>query len=999
MANIQVGEDAWDALLLKDLGKHTSQAQAVGGERDAVSTDNPSSATTINPSDSATLEDPCFVTTTPAGHHIDEKSEGPVSEDMPQEYKNFLQEYYDDKVKHGLDPELVLVKRRPFPGKLYLETAGGDHSKWLDNVYIRLDVQQNTLGFAFQSMNNPESSAKSEEYRQGRLDLSKCLIKLEMWHESNGFDFIIVEGRPTFVVNDDAPAHLDQTEFEKVLKSFKASLTGGSWAADVKAYPAYTVKWGVQFWIEHLFSCRHDVMKYAESWVSQFGVLLKLEHETQKAAECKYQVNASIVRNAHQPAHYNLSFVRPADFRGSIGNLVTFEPEGAGWGKGPSHSLNANIPRSLRGGWCAVQARVNDATGVLTYIFTGVTSEHTIPNECVVTISTVVGESEYKKAMFIRLHAFFKMLDNVKDIKRMANNEVKRKERAQFRIGLISSLWILLVCGAPGTGKTFFLAKLACHAVAVMNWKVLICAPTNQAADVCTHALLSTAAVDKVMIATEGPKEGFTNMEVVRLLAPSRDALQNLFDTTREDFGLVNDLHRQHDLSTKREELALEIMKMPEHSSYDDAVIFLRVNDEIKKNGNLFGEGREVDKGQWRRVVKNLDNAVIEVANVVIATNYMATCKTLLNCNKFQLVCNDEVPVCRGDQALGPIVFNENLMCYVGVGDENQSLPFVMNENAKSSLQLNFYRKCMDPARKFPGTVSFTQQHRMEAELMDFVNRAVYNNKLVVGKTVRDGRPYLAEWTLKMLKNPITLWQDTNYEIRVDTNDKLINVVDGIGQADGRGSTYNVPEALAVVEMVKSYIRSGFEPKFQLVICAYVAQRDLIKGMLAKSGIAMDVISIDSSLGVEREIVHVVCSRGGEDMPGFLMEMNRVNVALTRAKYDRNVFVDANFWMALSGSSLLGAFCYNMRSKFKITNVKVPEWKDDSFIRDILAMFPNVADKKSVEWEALGKLGATRIVDNLDIPAPEPISDVPISISEARLSALKWYEENDYFGN
>lgn len=87
-----------------------------------------------------------------------------------------------------------------------------------------------------------------------------------------------------------------------------------------------------------------------------------------------------------------------------------------------------------------------------------------------------------------------------------------------YRIYTNENNRILLVCGAPGTGKTLFLAKLACHAVAVMNWKVLICAPTNQAADVCTHALLSTAAVDKVMIATEGPKEGFTNMEVVRLL-------------------------------------------------------------------------------------------------------------------------------------------------------------------------------------------------------------------------------------------------------------------------------------------------------------------------------------------------------------------------------------------------------------------------------------------------------------------------------------------------
>jgi hypothetical protein len=116
---------------------------------------------------------------------------------------------------------------------------------------------------------------------------------------------------------------------------------------------------------------------------------------------------------------------------------------------------------------------------------------------------------------------------------------------------------------------------------------------------------------------------------------------------------------------------------------------------------------------------------IIEDADIVVCTTFMATCKTMLNCAvPFDLVGNDEYPANRDDQAIGPVLFQERVKIYVGVGDPNQSFGFVVSPRT-SQLKISIHRRLVRPEQPFHGLVQFQVQHRMEKNLVDFVNRSV----------------------------------------------------------------------------------------------------------------------------------------------------------------------------------------------------------------------------------------------------------------------------------
>ena len=61
---------------------------------------------------------------------------------------------------------------------------------------------------------------------------------------------------------------------------------------------------------------------------------------------------------------------------------------------------------------------------------------------------------------------------------------------------------------------------------------------------------------------------------------------------------------------------------------------------------------------------------------------------------------------------------------------------------------------------------------------------------------------------------------------------------------------------------------------------------NLLKDKLARSGLGQVVVStVDSSQGCEAEVVIISFVRGGSNHVGFLADDRRLNVALTRAKY------------------------------------------------------------------------------------------------------------------
>jgi len=110
------------------------------------------------------------------------------------------------------------------------------------------------------------------------------------------------------------------------------------------------------------------------------------------------------------------------------------------------------------------------------------------------------------------------------------------------------------------------------------------------------------------------------------------------------------------------------------------------------------------------------------------------------------------------------------------------------------------------------------------------------------------------------------------------------------------GSFQNVDEAEAVVELVRRLRRDETDwcsaEKIR-IITFYQAQVSLLKRMLSERGLCEVVVAtVDSSQGCEADIVIVSFvrsigggSRGGNRSAGFLSDDRRLNVALTRAKY------------------------------------------------------------------------------------------------------------------
>ncbi len=127
--------------------------------------------------------------------------------------------------------------------------------------------------------------------------------------------------------------------------------------------------------------------------------------------------------------------------------------------------------------------------------------------------------------------------------------------------------------------------------------------------------------------------------------------------------------------------------------------------------------------------------------------------------------------------------------------------------------------------------------------------------------------------------------------------------VDGIERQVSNGSYQNPAEAFAIVQLIKQIRQSAeYNPAMRdswhgaehlRVITFYQAQASLLKGMCHDAfGPHVVVATVDSSQGCEADIVIVSFVRSnGDRVPGrvnqagFLTDDRRMNVALTRAKY------------------------------------------------------------------------------------------------------------------
>jgi hypothetical protein len=395
---------------------------------------------------------------------------------------------------------------------------------------------------------------------------------------------------------------------------------------------------------------------------------------------------------------------------------------------------------------------------------------------------------------------------------------------------------VAAIHGPPGTGKTTTVVELIRQAVA-RGEKVLACAPSNAAVD---------NLLDKLLAAGEEP---------VRLGHPARVA------PALRDRAL-DILVQSHPDARQARKYARE------------AYALFRKADKWTKSKPLPGEKQALRSearellSLARRTEQEAVERVLDAAPVVCATLTGVDSETL-GPRRFDLAVLDEACQSTEPASWVPLLRADRVVL---AGDPCQLPPTVLSpEAAERGLAVSLMERVM--AQPGPGVARLlTVQYRMHADIMGFSSAEFYGGELAADQSVIGHRlcdlpgvraEPLTETPVKFID---TAGAGYDEELEEDTE-----------------SRRNPQEAALAVKYVRALLDAGVSPSSIAVIAPYAAQVRLLRELLPVPGLEID--SVDGFQGREKEAVVISLVRSNpEGEIGFLADVRRTNVALTRAR-------------------------------------------------------------------------------------------------------------------
>ncbi|TDQ11440.1 AAA domain-containing protein [Pedobacter metabolipauper] len=409
---------------------------------------------------------------------------------------------------------------------------------------------------------------------------------------------------------------------------------------------------------------------------------------------------------------------------------------------------------------------------------------------------------------------------------------------------------LAIVHGPPGTGKTTTLVQAVKALLKQNNQQILVVAPSNTAVDLLSEKL-----------AEEG-------LNVLRIGNPSRVSEKMLSLTLdRKMAGHEN----MKDIKSLKKQAA-EYKNMAHKYKRN----FGRAEQEQRKA--LFNEAHKIMKEAGNTEQYIIDQVVAK-AQVITATLVGANYYTIRNLT-FNTVVIDEA-----GQALEPACWIPILKAskVILAGDHCQLPPTIKSADAaRKGLSTTLLEKC---ALQFPEAVTvLEEQYRMNEQIMGYSSRIFYNDQLKAHETV-------AQRTLFASDNPLSF---------IDTAGCAFDE-----KAEGTSVT-NPEEAVFLLKHLRQYL-AELAAHYTLanfptigIISPYQQQIRVLKELvlndpeLQEYTAYLTVNTIDSFQGQERDIVYLSLTRSNAERSiGFLADIRRMNVAMTRAKQKLVVIGDS----------------------------------------------------------------------------------------------------------
>ncbi len=496
---------------------------------------------------------------------------------------------------------------------------------------------------------------------------------------------------------------------------------------------------------------------------------------------------------------------------------------------------------------------------------------------------------------------------------------------------------IALIEGPPGTGKTTTTIGLI-RALMCRGERVLVCAPSNKAVQVLAERLLKLepdvaaalvgveeklsdeSPLRAIFISTWGSQKLETLKELDRSLStislevlykiPGRKLVcqEHLSELLNQFASLVKEIQRYKlsqfsDLEREKTELETAISS---YISWIDSLSAQTLRSiehfELNKKDPNISEPPALDQSRvhinrLRGVLLGvqatlqslmagegrgpLDLMLMNQANVLFMTLSISGQQWLKEMKTPTTLIVDEAGQASEAETIIPLRLRPKKM--ILIGDVKQLPATTLSKEAEKN---GFGRSLMQRLieQKHP-TSMLTIQYRMHPEIRKWPSKTFYGESLTDHSSVE--RPTL-------LGNRFPFLEPYS----------LIHVKGKETTSEMSRSYVNIKEANRVVEIL-TFLDMQIDLEKQVgVITFYKGQADHIRSITKQYFGAVQVSTVDAFQGDEKDVIVISCVRSNlANRIGFLSEMRRLNVALTRARQSLVILGDVD---TLAQSDLAG---------------------------------------------------------------------------------------------
>lgn len=425
---------------------------------------------------------------------------------------------------------------------------------------------------------------------------------------------------------------------------------------------------------------------------------------------------------------------------------------------------------------------------------------------------------------------------------------------------------LLCIQGPAGTGKTRVIAETV-HQMLKKKKRVLVCAPTH--------------------VAVKNVRDASAKRMSEEISPDTVEEQLCILNSTREEF-------QNHPGSRKLETMIKELLRKSR-------------NDPFYKK--LDSQCMELRKTIYRSIYSPKRAIFTTLGTTSISKlpdyDWMA-----------DIMIVDEAAQCTEPSTWVPVLTTPKCKKLILVGDQKQLPAIVLSDKAlKAKLNVSLMEKIAEEHAKNNINILLNEQYRMNEKIMNWSNEHFYENQLTAHSsvsdiTLRDISPNIPKDHIA--NKPMIMMDMARFENRSE-------------ETFDSKSYYNTGEMNVVMEYVNRLVTDcGVSPRDIAVISPYFSQIEKLRHSI---GFRVDVNTVDAFQGHEREVVIFCLVRDNtEGSIGFLREIRRLNVAITRAKRQ---FVLIGSSRMMKGNKHLKSLYENLQSDKVVFGPKVFDTFDD----------------------------------------------------------------------